>query len=128
MFKYFAVLSGGAIGALLRFVVATAVVRFYTGLFPLGTFLINVTGSFVIGLLMTFYISRPSINLNWRLFAVVGILGGYTTFSSFEWETLVAAKTGAPVTAVLNVSLSVFCGFLGVWLGEYLAKRIWHIT
>lgn len=126
MSKYVAVLCGGGLGALFRFVVGSFVLRIYTGLFPLGTVLINISGSFLIGLLMTFFISRPALHPNWRLFAVVGILGGYTTFSSFEWETFAAARAGAPLVAMLNVVLSVVFGFAGVWLGELVARSIWE--
>ncbi len=121
--KTLIVMMGGGIGAALRFAAATYIARLYDGLFPMGTFLINVTGSFVIGILMTLFISRSEMNPAWRLFFVTGILGGYTTFSSFEWETLVAVKAGAPLVAFLNVSLSVAFGFAGVWLGSLLTSK-----
>lgn len=60
-----------------RFIFGTFVLRLYSALFPLGTFLINVTGSFLIGVLMTIFLNRPSLNANWRLFLVTGVLGGY---------------------------------------------------
>ena len=112
-----AVMLGGGLGAALRYIIASYVVRFHSGLFPLGTFLINVTGSFAIGVLMTFFLYRANLNPAWRLFLVTGVLGGYTTFSSFEWETLTAMKSGSPVAALLNVLLSVALGFAGVWIG-----------
>jgi CrcB protein len=115
---------GGGVGASLRFLAATYVTRLYSGLFPLGTFLINVTGSFLIGILMTLFLNRPSLNPAWRLLLVTGILGGYTTFSSFEWETLATWKGGAPWIALLNVLLSVGLGFCGVWLGFLLTSRM----
>jgi CrcB protein len=115
-----AVMVGGGIGAALRYIIASYVARFHSGPFPLGTFLINVTGSFIIGLLMTFFLYRSDLNPAWRLFLVTGVLGGYTTFSSFEWETLTAVKSGAAVAAILNVLLSVALGFVGVWIGAAL--------
>lgn len=84
MSKYFLFMLGGAIGAVSRFIVGTFLLRFYSATFPLGTFLINVTGSFLIGLLMTAFLNRPGLPANWRLFLVTGLLGGYTTFSSFR--------------------------------------------
>jgi fluoride exporter len=117
-----AVLLGGGIGAALRYIVASYVARLHSGPFPLGTFLINVTGSFTIGLLMTFFLYRSDLNPAWRLFLVTGVLGGYTTFSSFEWETLTAVKSGAPIAAMLNVLLSVALGFAGVWVGAALIE------
>jgi fluoride exporter len=116
------VMLGGGIGAALRFAVNTYVTRLYGGLFPMGTFLINVTGSFLIGILMTIFVSRPDIHSNWRLFCVTGILGGYTTFSSFEWETFATMRSGAMLVALSNVTLSVLLGFVGVWLGSLLAN------
>ncbi len=118
-----AVMLGGGVGAALRYIVASYVARFHSGLFPVGTFLINVTGSFSIGLLMTFFVYRSDLTPTWRLFLVTGVLGGYTTFSSFEWETLSALKSGAPVAAILNVLLSVALGFAGVWMGAALMEK-----
>jgi fluoride exporter len=125
MSKYLAVMLGGAIGAVSRFLVGSLVLRFYSAVFPLGTFLINVTGSFLIGVLMTLFLNRPSIHVNWRLFLVTGVLGGYTTFSSFEWETLVSFRTGAQVVALVYVGLSVLLGLFGAWIGLLLANRLW---
>ena len=119
------VLVGGALGALSRFLVGTLVFRWYAGVFPLGTFLINVTGSFLIGVLMMLFLNRPMIDANWRLFLVTGILGGYTTFSSFEWETLAAMRSGAGPVALLYVFSSVALGLFAAWLGAVLSNRLW---
>ncbi len=119
-----AVMFGGAIGSGLRFVAALGISRLYSGPFPLGTFLINVTGSFVIGLLMAFFVLRAEVSPAWRLFLVTGILGGYTTFSSFEWETFALLDRGSPWVALLNVLLSVMVGFGGVFLGALLTGRL----
>jgi CrcB protein len=121
--KTLLVTLGGGIGAALRFLAGTYVTRLYGGLFPMGTFLINITGSFFIGILMTLFVGRPDLNANWRLFFVTGILGGYTTFSSFEWETFATMRGGAPLVALLNVLLSVVLGFLGVWFGFVLVSK-----
>ena len=125
MNKYIFVMLGGAFGAVSRFVVGTFILRFYSSLFPLGTFLINVTGSFLIGIFMTLFLNRPTISANWRLFVVTGILGGYTTFSTFEWETFTAFRGGAAAVALLNILLSVILGFGGVWIGVALSDRFW---
>jgi CrcB protein len=73
---------------------------------------------------MTFFLYRSDLNPAWRLFLVTGVLGGYTTFSSFEWETLTAVKNGAPIASILNVLLSVVLGFLGVWIGAALVDNV----
>jgi len=125
MNKYLFVMLGGALGAVSRFMVGTLVLKAYSAMFPLGTFLINVTGSFLIGILMMLFLNRPAISAHWRLFLVTGILGGYTTFSSFEWETFAALRGGAGVVALLNVLLSVGLGLGGVWVGAMISNRFW---
>lgn len=124
MYRYVAVFLGGGIGAALRFAVGSLALRVYAGLFPLGTFIINISGSFLIGFLMALFLNRPAAHPAWRLFLVVGVLGGYTTFSSFEWETFMALKSGAPLVAALNVLLSVGIGLVGVWAGAQLVLRL----
>lgn len=125
MSKYFVVMLGGGIGAVSRFIVATLITRLYSATFPMGTFVINITGSFVIGLLMTLFLNRPAIHMNWRLFLVTGILGGYTTFSSFEWEALAALRGGAEGVSFLYLAASVVLGLAGAWFGLLLANRLW---
>jgi fluoride exporter len=125
MTKYFLVMFGGALGAVSRFLVGTFVTKWYTALFPLGTFFINVTGSFLIGVLMMLFLNRPFIGANWRLFLVTGILGGYTTFSSFEWETFAALRGGAPMVALSYLVSSLIVGLVGVWVGAIISNRLW---
>ena len=92
--------------------------------FPLGTFVINVSGSFLIGLLMTLLTERFMANPQWRLLLVVGFLGAYTTFSTFEYETGNLIKDSELLLAALNVVLSVVIGFAGLKMGEFIAKNI----
>jgi len=122
--RYLAVLLGGGVGSLARYVAGSAIMRRFGGGFPLGTFVINVTGSFLIGLLMTVLTERLEWNPNWRLLLVAGFLGGYTTFSSFEYESLQAMRQGAAGIALLNLAGSVVAGYMAVWLGAALAERI----
>jgi CrcB protein len=84
---------------------------------------INVTGSFLIGFLMTMLTERLQLDPRWRLLLVVGFLGGYTTFSSFEWETYTAVRGGELWTGMLNVVSSVMLGYVAVSLGSMLARR-----
>lgn len=126
MDRYFAVLAGAGLGGLARYVAGTWIMAKYGGRFPLGTFIINVTGSFLIGVLMMLFTERLQPHPNWRLFLVVGVLGGYTTFSSFEYETLQAVRDGTSWLAALYVLASVGVGYLGVWLGALLALRAWR--
>jgi CrcB protein len=117
------VMLGGATGSLTRYVLGTAIMTRLGPRFPMGTFVINITGSFLIGLLMTLLSERFQPHPYWRLLLVVGFLGGYTTFSSFEWETLNLVKDGGRWLGVLNVVGSVLLGYIAVWLGSILAAK-----
>src|SRR5713101_5690483 len=86
---------GGATGSLARYVAGGAIMNRFGGRFPLGTLVINVSGSFFIGLLMALFTERFQPHPNWRLLLVVGFLGGYTTFSTFEYETYSAVRAGS---------------------------------
>jgi len=121
--RYVVVLAGAGLGGLLRYTLGTWIMAKYGGRFPLGTFVINVSGAFLIGLLMTMLTERMQPHPNWRLFLVVGVLGGYTTFSSFEYETYQAVRDGARAMGLLYVTGSVLAGYLAVWLGASLIAR-----
>lgn len=123
MDRYLAVMLGGATGSLIRYVVGAAITTRFGARFPVGTMFINITGSFLIGLLMTLFTDRLAPYPQLRLLLVVGFLGGYTTFSSFEWETLSLAQDGARWLAMINVVGSVVFGYAAVWLGSILAGK-----
>ena len=123
MSRYLLVVIGGGTGALARYVAASAIMTRFGGKFPLGTLAINVTGSFLIGFLMTVLTERWQVDPRWRLLLVVGFLGGYTTFSSFEWETYAAARDGEVLLGMINVAASVMLGYAAVWLGSVLGRR-----
>ncbi len=115
---------GGFLGAVARYGVALWIGQRWGRNFPLGTFVINVTGSFLIGLLMTLMTERIIENPQWRLLLVVGFLGAYTTFSTFEYETGGLLKDGEWLYAGFNVIGSVAVGFIALKLGEVIAKSI----
>jgi CrcB protein len=123
MDRYIVVMLGAAIGGAGRYALATSLAGSFGGKFPLGTFLVNMSGSFLIGLVMTLLTERWAVHPNWRLLLVAGVLGGYTTFSSLEYETLQAVRRGLPWIAVLNAFGSVIVGYFAVWLGAALASR-----
>ena len=123
MERYLVVLAGAGLGGLARYAASGWIMEKYGGRFPLGTFVINVTGSFFIGVLMTLLTGKGAPHPYWRLFLVVGILGGYTTFSSFEYEAFQAVRDGARWIGILYVTGSVALGYLGVWLGTLLTLR-----
>jgi CrcB protein len=115
---------GGFLGAVTRYGMAVWIGQRWGRSFPLGTFIINVSGSFLIGLLMTLMTERIIENPQWRLLLVVGFLGAYTTFSTFEYETGALLKDSEWLFAGLNVIGSVFVGFIALKLGEVIAKSI----
>jgi len=122
LLKYLLIVSGGGLGALARYLVGTTIMARFGGRFPVGTFVINVSGSFLIGLLMTLFTGNLRSDPAWRMFLVVGCLGGYTTFSSFEWELLASVREGGYWIAFLNAIGSLVFGFLAVWLGTRAAS------
>ncbi len=92
--------------------------------FPYGTFLINVSGSFLIGLVMTILTERTHLSPTYRYLIPIGFIGGYTTFSTFEYETLRTIQDGQFTIGLLNIVLSVLVGFLMVWTGSIVGKAI----
>jgi len=121
--KYALIVAGGGAGSLVRYLAGTAVMSRLGARFPWGTLVVNVSGCLLIGFLMTLLTERFSPGTNWRPLLVIGFLGGYTTFSSFEWETYAAARDGSPWLGLANVTGSVVFGYAAVWLGAVLARR-----
>jgi CrcB protein len=122
--NYLIIGAGGFVGAIARYILAVWIGQRWGRSFPLGTFVINVTGSFLIGLLMTLMAELFTENPQWRLLLIVGFLGAYTTFSTFEYETGALLKDGEWLYAGLNVIGSVIVGFMALKLGEVIAKSI----
>ena len=117
---YFIVAIGGAIGTTLRFWLGGLIANWVGQTFPWGTLVINVTGSFIIGLFATLTAPEGRIMVpgEWRQFFMIGICGGYTTFSSFSLQTLTLVQDGELAGAGLNIGLSIVLCLLGVWLGH----------
>jgi fluoride exporter len=116
------VLAGGGVGSLTRYLAGLGVNEHYDGRFPLATFLINVTGSFIIGLMLVLLDREDLLHPNLRPLLVTGFLGGYTTFSTFEWEVLALGRSTPPMAVVYGVS-SVLVGLLACWAGATLGRR-----
>jgi len=120
--NFLAVGVGGLFGAIARYAVSLAVARIWTRNFPLATFLVNVSGSFVLGLFTAFAAQRVPIDPIWRLLIATGFVGAYTTFSTFEYETHLLSELGTAGWALTNVIASVVAGFIAVRLGISLAR------
>ncbi len=129
LIQYLVIGLGGAIGSMLRFGVGSLIdstVQKSGQIFPWGTIIVNITGCFVIGFVFTISTGEGRLLLSplTRNFITIGILGGYTTFSSFSWQTLALAQDGQWWGAAANVLLSVVLCLVGVWLGAMLAGSL----
>ena len=122
--KYLAVAGGGAVGAVLRYYLGGSALSRVAAPFPVATFFINVTGSFVIGFFLTLAGERLYVNPHVRLAVAVGFVGAYTTFSTFEYETARLVEDRDLLRALLNVVLSFVVGFAAVWLGIIAARKL----
>ncbi|MBL8296649.1 MAG: fluoride efflux transporter CrcB [Bryobacterales bacterium] len=123
MDKFLWVFLGAGLGGAARYFVSVLIILRYLGPFPLATFSVNIAGSFLIGIFMTLFTNQYPHHENLRLFLVTGILGGFTTFSSLEWELLQTARFGARSLALFYLASSVAAGYAAVWLGAVLARR-----
>jgi CrcB protein len=124
MTKYFMVAMGGALGSVLRFWLGEYVGNRFPTRFPSGTFIINCTASFLIGFVITVLSERTNWSPNWRYLIPIGFIGGYSTFSAFEYETFRVFQEGEFLISGLNVALSVVVGFVSVWLGVITGRTI----
>ena len=124
MLKYVIVGIGGCIGSIARFWVGSYIGARMGTRFPYGTFVINISGSFLIGFSATLLTAKANLSPNWRYLIPVGLIGGYTTFSTFEFENLRSVQDGLFVNASLNVVLSVLLGFIAVWAGVVAGRTV----
>ena len=113
---------GGFLGSVARYFVSRLNYQIDLFSIPIGTLLVNVAGSFVIGFLMGLSERTPILSYEWRLFLMVGLCGGFTTFSSFSNENLTLMHNGQYHSVFLYTGLSIFFGFLAVYLGFVTSK------
>ena len=116
---------GGAVGAVARHFLSARIMSLLGSNFPYGTLVVNVLGSFIMGLLIMALATRLNISQEWRGFIVVGVLGGFTTFSTFSLEAALLIERGTFLQAALYVGSSVIVSigalFVGLWLGRIMA-------
>jgi fluoride exporter len=123
LIKIIAVLVGGAVGTGFRYFISTFIYsRVKQPGFPYANLFINVSGSFIIGLLAEWFDTRMPVSPTLRVALLTGVLGGYTTFSSFSFETFSLIRDGQAWLALLNAAGSVTLGLIAVWLGVRLAQ------
>jgi CrcB protein len=115
---------GGAGGSVARLLLAEWAGQRWGAAFPWGTFIANISGALLIGLLMGLLLSRPTIPPHYRLLLGTGVLGGYTTFSSWMYESWALADGGALSRAALNVGLGVVAGLVAAWAGLQLGRSL----
>jgi fluoride exporter len=124
MQNYFLVFVGGGVGAITRYWLTGVVHDRFGGEFPYGTLSVNVVGCLVIGLMMSLLEDRFLVYPSLRIFLTIGILGGFTTFSSFSFETVAMLRDGQMLYAAANVIVSVFLCIGGTWIGMYLGRLL----
>ena len=115
---------GGALGAVFRYGASLSVYSLLGRGFPYGTLFVNVTGSLLMGLLSVLFLERYSIAPEWRAAILVGLLGSFTTFSTFSMETLALLEQGDISRASLNIVLSVVVCLLAVWAGVIIGRQL----
>ena len=115
--------AGGFIGSVARFLVSRLNTRIDWLSIPIGTLTVNVLGSLLIGFLIGISEKSPILTVEWRMFLMVGLCGGFTTFSSFSGENLVLMKNGQILPLLLYTGLSIFLGFVAVYLG-YISTKL----
>jgi fluoride exporter len=122
--KYFLIAVGGSLGAIARYWVGSEVASRLGTKFPYGTFVINMSACVIIGFSLTFLGKRTGLNPAWRYLIPTGFIGAYSTFSTYEWETLSSLREGAFSLAALYAIGSLLAGLVAAWGGAMLAEVI----
>jgi CrcB protein len=119
--KYLIIAFGGALGSVVRYWVGSTIASRMGTKFPYGTFVINITACVIIGFSLTFLARRADLNAAWRFLVPVGFVGAYSTFSTYEWETLSTIRSGAFLLATFYAVSSLILGLAAVWGGSMIA-------
>ncbi len=124
MQRYLLIGLGGALGSMLRYAVGSSVAERTGTRFPLGTLTVNVAACFLIGLTIEYLGRHTSLSPAWRYLIPIGFIGGFSTFSTFEWEVWLSLRTGAFWMGVLYVAVSVVVGLVAVAAGAGVARGV----
>jgi CrcB protein len=122
--KYLWIAAGGALGSIARYWVGSTVASRLGTKFPYGTFVINLTACLIIGFSLTILARRTALNPAWRFLVPIGFIGAYSTFSTYEWETLSLLRGGAFVEASLYALGSLILGLIATWAGVTIAEYL----
>lgn len=114
--------AGGFVGSVARFLSGQLIVRYYPSSFPWGTFAVNIVGCFLIGMIYAFSEKGNLLSPEMRLLLATGFCGGFTTFSSFAYESIALMKDGELFYTFLYVAASIVIGFLAAYLGVFIVK------
>jgi CrcB protein len=125
MMRLLLIATGGALGALARYALAGFVHRFTSALFPYGTFAVNVVGCLCFGVILGLAEQRFVVGPAGRSFLLIGLLGGFTTFSSYTFETFELLRDAEYLRAAINAAGQVVAGLLALWAGYSSARMIW---
>lgn len=115
---------GGGIGSIARFLCQKFIIALYPSAFPLGTFLVNITGCFLIGLFFGLSVKNDALTADWKLFLTTGFCGGFTTFSAFAYENINLLKSGDLSNFFLYTIGSIVLGLAATYLGMVLIKLV----
>lgn len=124
MQKYLLIAAGGALGSIARYWVGSTISSRMGMRFPYGTLVVNITACVLIGFSLTYLGRRADLSPAWRFFIPIGFIGAYSTFSTYEWETLSTLRSGAFLLAALYAAGSFALGVVAVWGGSWLAEII----
>lgn len=113
---------GGAAGSILRYLVNMVTLKYYSASFPLATFIVNVTGCFIAGLIFGSFLSETNESHNLKLLLITGFCGGFTTFSAFALENVRLLSAGNTLTMLAYVTTSVVAGLLAAWIGLLITR------
>lgn len=122
--KYLLIAAGGALGSIARYWVGSTIAARMGIRFPYGTLVVNITACIIIGFSLTYLGRRAGLNPAWRYLIPVGFIGAYSTFSTYEWETLSTLRSGAFLLAAIYAAGSFVLGLAAVWGGSVLAEAL----
>ena len=124
MQKYLLIAAGGALGSIARYWVGSSIAGRMGIKFPYGTLIVNLTACVIIGFSMTYLSRRAELSPAWRFLVPVGFIGAYSTFSTYEWETLTSLRAGAFAISALYAIGSLVFGLVAVWVGSVLGELV----